>query len=144
MIYNVHDNSALDLLENTKVQAIIGPDPTVKARILDVLQDKANVPILSFSTNLFIGQNPYHVQIAQDEITQFKGIAAMIKSFESKNIILICEDTGDGRTWQIILLLPFMIKTYVLRILAIFLCVIVMKKSAKNFISFNICRQLRL
>jgi len=79
------------------VQAIIGPDPTVEARFLDVLGEKANVPILSFSISLFTNQNPYLVQIAQDETTQFKGIAAMIKSFASNNIILICEDTTNGR-----------------------------------------------
>ncbi|KAK1412690.1 hypothetical protein QVD17_34135 [Tagetes erecta] len=91
-------SAALDLLENTKVQAIIGPDPTVEARFMDiVLEEKANVPILAFSTSTFSDQNPYLVQIAQDETTQFKGIAAMIESFESKNIILICEDTTDGR-----------------------------------------------
>ncbi|KAK1412688.1 hypothetical protein QVD17_34133 [Tagetes erecta] len=88
---------ALDLLDNTQVQAIlIGPDPTIEARLLDVLEEKANVPILSFSTSLFSHQNPNLVQIAQDETTQFKGIVAMIESFESKNIILICEDTADG------------------------------------------------
>ncbi|KAK1412687.1 hypothetical protein QVD17_34132 [Tagetes erecta] len=90
-------STALDLLENTKVQAILGPDPTVEARFLDVLEEKANVPILSFSTSLFSHQNPYLVQVAQDETTQFKGIAAMVESLESKNIVLICEDTTNER-----------------------------------------------
>ncbi|MFS7964438.1 putative periplasmic binding protein-like I [Helianthus anomalus] len=89
--------SALELLENTKVQAIIGPDPTVEARFLDGLEEKANVPILSFSTSRLSNQNPCLVQIAQDETIQFKAIAAMIQSFELKNVVLICEDTADGR-----------------------------------------------
>ncbi|XP_023737568.2 glutamate receptor 1.3-like [Lactuca sativa] len=90
-------SAALDLLENSKVKAIIGPESTAQARFLEVLGDKANVPILSFSTTPFSNQNPYFLRIAEDETTQFKGIAAMVESFEAKNVIVICEDTTDGR-----------------------------------------------
>ncbi|CAI9300892.1 unnamed protein product [Lactuca saligna] len=90
-------SSALDLLENTKVQAIIGPESTVEARFLDVFEDKANIPILSFSTSPFPNRNPYLLQIAQDENTQFKAIAAMVDSFKSTEVIVICEDTTNGR-----------------------------------------------
>ncbi|KAK9066021.1 hypothetical protein SSX86_015423 [Deinandra increscens subsp. villosa] len=93
----VHGHSALDLLEKNEVQAIIGPHSTSEARFLDLLGEKANVPILSFSTTHFTHQNPYFLQIAQDETTQFKAIAAMVESFVMKNIILICEDTAKGR-----------------------------------------------
>ncbi|KAI3760309.1 hypothetical protein L1987_50702 [Smallanthus sonchifolius] len=63
--------------------------------------------VLSFSTSLFSNQNPYLLQIAQDETTQFKGIAAMIESFELKNIILICEDTADGREMAAYIIIAF-------------------------------------
>ncbi|XP_076881078.1 glutamate receptor 1.4-like [Bidens hawaiensis] len=103
IVFNMRDtkltalSSALELLENTKVQAIIGPDPTVEARFLEVLEEKANVPILSFSTSLFSNPNPYLVQIAQEETTQIKAIAEMIELYELTSIVLICEDTTDGR-----------------------------------------------
>ncbi|KAL7585133.1 glutamate receptor 1.2-like [Lactuca sativa] len=69
-------SAALDLLENSKVKAIIGPESTAQARFLE---------------------NPYFLRIAEDETTQFKGIAGMVESFEAKNVIVICEDTTDGR-----------------------------------------------
>ncbi|KAJ9565139.1 hypothetical protein OSB04_001105, partial [Centaurea solstitialis] len=47
-----------DLLENTKVQAIIGPETSSEARFLEVLGENANVPILSFSTTPFSNPNP--------------------------------------------------------------------------------------
>ncbi|CAH1447102.1 unnamed protein product [Lactuca virosa] len=90
-------SAAVDLLENTQVQAIIGLESTAQARFLEVLGDKANIPILSFSTSPFSNQNPYLLRIAQDETTQFKGIAAMVDSFKAKNVIVICEDTANGR-----------------------------------------------
>ncbi|KAI3508035.1 hypothetical protein L1887_23034 [Cichorium endivia] len=90
-------SAAQDLLENQEVQAIIGPESTVEARFLEVLEDKANIPILSFSTSPFSNQNPYLLRITQDETTQFKGIATMVESFKAKNVIVICEDTAYGR-----------------------------------------------
>ncbi|CAH1447104.1 unnamed protein product [Lactuca virosa] len=90
-------SAALNLLENTEVQAIIGPESTVEERFLEVLEDKANIPILSFSTTPFSNTNPNLLGITQDETTQFKGIAAMVESFKAKNMIVICEDTTNGR-----------------------------------------------
>ncbi|KAL7584331.1 hypothetical protein Lser_V15G42039 [Lactuca serriola] len=83
-------SAALDLLENTKVQAIIDPKSTV-------LEYKANIPILSLSTTPFSNRNPNLLGIAQDETSQFKGIAAMVELFKAKNVIVICEDTANGR-----------------------------------------------
>nr|XP_043637608.1 glutamate receptor 1.2-like [Erigeron canadensis] len=90
-------SAALDLLENTKVHAILVPDSTVESRFLEILEEKDDVPILSLSTSPFSNQNPKFLQIAQDEMTQFKGIATMIKSLKRKNAILICDDTANGR-----------------------------------------------
>ncbi|KAL7583329.1 hypothetical protein Lser_V15G42035 [Lactuca serriola] len=90
-------SAALDLLENTQVQAIIGPESTAQARFLEVLGDKTNIPILSLSTTPFSNRNPNLLGIAQDETSQFKGIAAMVELFKAKNVIVICEDTANGR-----------------------------------------------
>ncbi|KAL4558497.1 hypothetical protein LXL04_036698 [Taraxacum kok-saghyz] len=86
-----------DLLENTEVQAIIGPESTIEARFLEGLTENANKPILSFSTSPFSNRNPYIVGIAQDETTQFKGIASMVELFKATNVIVIGEDTKNGR-----------------------------------------------
>ncbi|XP_023737515.1 glutamate receptor 1.2 isoform X1 [Lactuca sativa] len=90
-------STALDLLENTEVQAIIGPESTAEARFLEVLGDKANIPILSFSTTPFSNQNHNLLRMADDETSQFKGVAAMVELFKAKNVIVICEDTENGR-----------------------------------------------
>ncbi|KAJ9565021.1 hypothetical protein OSB04_000987 [Centaurea solstitialis] len=90
-------SAALDLLEKTKVQAIIASDSTVEAKFLAVLGDEARIPILSLSPTPSSDNHPYFLQIAHDETIQFKGIAAMAESFRWKNLIVICEDTDSGR-----------------------------------------------
>ncbi|KAA8550528.1 hypothetical protein F0562_002212 [Nyssa sinensis] len=87
-------SAVLDLLENIKVQAVMGPETSLEAKFLAVLGDKAKLPILSFTTSpSFSTEYPYFLQIAQDETTQFKGIATLIESFKWKDAILIYEDT---------------------------------------------------
>ncbi|KAJ9567212.1 hypothetical protein OSB04_003178 [Centaurea solstitialis] len=88
---------AFELLEKKKVQAIIGSDSTAEAKFLAVLGDEARIPILSLSPTPSSHNHPYFLQIAQDETIQFKGIAAMAESFGWKNLVIICENTGNGR-----------------------------------------------
>ncbi|KAJ9567206.1 hypothetical protein OSB04_003172 [Centaurea solstitialis] len=90
-------HTALELLKKTKVQAIIGSDSTAEAKFLAVLGDEARIPILSLSPTPPSNNHPYFLQIAHDETIQFKGIAAMAESFGWKNLIVICEDTDNGR-----------------------------------------------
>ncbi|KAJ9565143.1 hypothetical protein OSB04_001109 [Centaurea solstitialis] len=89
--------TALDLLEQTKVQAIIGSDSTAEAKFHAVLGDEARIPILSLSPAPSSHNHPYFLQIAHDETTQFKGIAAMAESFGWKDLIVVCEDNDNGR-----------------------------------------------
>ncbi|XP_052623586.1 LOW QUALITY PROTEIN: glutamate receptor 1.4 [Lactuca sativa] len=90
-------SAALDLLEKPKVEAIIGSESTAEAKLLAVLGDKARVPILSLSPCLSCNKHPYFLQVAHDETTQFKGIAAMAESFRWKEVTVICEDSENGR-----------------------------------------------
>ncbi|XP_024980998.1 glutamate receptor 1.2-like [Cynara cardunculus var. scolymus] len=90
-------SAALDLLDKTKVQAIIGSDSTSEAKFLAVLGDEARIPILSLSPTPSFNSHPYFLQIAQDETIQVKSIAAMAESFGWKNLIVFCEDTANGR-----------------------------------------------
>ncbi|KAJ9565103.1 hypothetical protein OSB04_001069 [Centaurea solstitialis] len=89
--------TALDLLEQTEVQAIIGLDSTAEAKFLAVLGDEAKIPIISLSPTPSSHNHPYFLQIAQDETIQFKSIAAMAEFFGWKDLIIICEDTDNGR-----------------------------------------------
>ncbi|XP_071716076.1 glutamate receptor 1.1-like [Rutidosis leptorrhynchoides] len=92
-------SAALDLMEEPKVQAIIGSESSAEAKFLSVLGDEARLPILSFSPSPSHNYHthPYFLQITQDETIQFNAISAMAESFGCKNVIIICENTDDGR-----------------------------------------------
>ncbi|XP_059626296.1 glutamate receptor 2.7-like [Cornus florida] len=86
---------AIDLLENNKVQAIIGPGTSPEANFLAALGDKAKVPILSFSgsgTSSSTEYPSYLVQLTQDQTLEFDGIASIVESFQWTNVILIYEE----------------------------------------------------
>lgn len=90
--------AALDLLENIEVQAIIGSETLLEAKLLAMLGDKAKVLILSFAANPSSStEYPYFVRITQDEKTQFEGISNLVESFKWRDVILIYEDTDYGR-----------------------------------------------
>lgn len=91
-------SAALDLLENVNVHAIIGPDTYLEKELLEMLEDKARVPIFSFnSTFLSSSEYPFLVQIKQDDTFQFRGIAAILKSYDWRTINVIYEDGHNGR-----------------------------------------------
>ncbi|KAL7172902.1 hypothetical protein ACSBR2_032383 [Camellia fascicularis] len=100
--------SALDLIENIKVQAIIiGPETSLEDKLWALLGDKAKMPIISFATSPYSTHYPYSVQIKPDEIIEFKGIADIVGSFGWRNVILVHEDTDCGRE-----ILPFLVNTF--------------------------------
>ncbi|KAJ0795904.1 putative periplasmic binding protein-like I [Helianthus annuus] len=90
-------SAALDLLEKTKVQAILGSQSSAEAKFLAVLGDQETLPILSLSSIPSSRRHPYFLQITQDETTQVKAIVSMALSFGWKNAILIFENTENGR-----------------------------------------------
>ncbi|XP_059626900.1 glutamate receptor 1.2-like [Cornus florida] len=82
----------LDLLENKKVQAIIGLGTSPEANFLAALGDKAKVPILYLSGSPMLStEYPYPVQLTQDQILEFDGVASIVESFQRTNVILIYE-----------------------------------------------------
>ncbi|KAJ4958473.1 hypothetical protein NE237_025584 [Protea cynaroides] len=92
-------NAALYLMENVKVQAIIGPQQSTQTSFVINLGEEAQVPIVSFSAtspSLSPLKSPYFVRTAIDDSTQVKAIAAMIQAFEWKEVVLIHEDTDYG------------------------------------------------
>ncbi|KAK1436979.1 hypothetical protein QVD17_02763 [Tagetes erecta] len=90
-------SAALDLLEKSKVQALLGSQSIAEAKLLAVLGEQAEIPILSLSPIPYSNTHPYFIQITQDETTQVKAIASMASSFGWKDAIVIFEDTEDGR-----------------------------------------------
>ncbi|KAK4419736.1 Glutamate receptor 1.2 [Sesamum alatum] len=92
--------AGLDLLENVIVQAIIISDISDEELFLASLADKANVPLLSFSSISSTNEHPYFIQVAEDENNEFRGIAAFIDAFKWRSFVFLYEDTADARQVQ--------------------------------------------
>ncbi|KAL3850481.1 hypothetical protein ACJIZ3_012363 [Penstemon smallii] len=92
--------AALDLLENVEVQAIIIPEISNKELYLAMLGDIARVPVLSFSSISSSSEHPYFIQVAEDETTQFHGIAALLDAFKWRSFVFLYEDTTNARQIQ--------------------------------------------
>nr|DAD27619.1 TPA_asm: hypothetical protein HUJ06_029087 [Nelumbo nucifera] len=90
---------ALDLLKNTQVQAIIGPQTSAEANFVIDLGNRTQVPIVSFSAtspSLSSAETPYFVRTALNDSSQVKAIAAIFQAFGWKEAVPIYEDTNYG------------------------------------------------
>ncbi|KAK1428544.1 hypothetical protein QVD17_17380 [Tagetes erecta] len=90
---------AYDLLQNLKVQAIIGPETLLEAKFLSILGDKTKVPVLSLaaSSSFNASTHSYLLQMTQDETIKWKGLAAIVESFKWTDVVLVHEDSEYGR-----------------------------------------------
>ncbi|KAJ4958482.1 hypothetical protein NE237_025593 [Protea cynaroides] len=92
-------SAALDLIKNVGVEAIIGPQTSEETEFLAKMGSKAQVPIISFSAiSSSISPNwfPYFIRFAQNDSSQVKAIAAVLKSYEYKEVSLIHDDSHSG------------------------------------------------
>ncbi|KAG8391771.1 hypothetical protein BUALT_Bualt01G0221600 [Buddleja alternifolia] len=107
LVLNVRDSNgsvlgaaaaALDLLQDVKVDAIIGPQTSPQANFVMDLGDKADVPIISFSATSpsLVPRTSYFVQTAQSDADQVQTIASVVKAFQWSQVVLIYEDTEFG------------------------------------------------
>ncbi|KAJ0053040.1 hypothetical protein Pint_03103 [Pistacia integerrima] len=95
-------SSALDLLENSQIRAIVGAQTSMEANFLAELGVKTKVPLISLSSTTSTSSSnryPYFVQITQDEISQVAAITDIVETFKWKNIIIIQEDSDDWRNF---------------------------------------------
>ncbi|KAL5540309.1 hypothetical protein UlMin_045054 [Ulmus minor] len=97
---------AIDLLNKTKVKAILfvgGQTRLMETNLLAELGNKSQVPVISLSdqpagsSSPRSNKYPFFVQIRSNEISQFKGIAAIVEVFNWTDIIFIHEDIDFGR-----------------------------------------------
>nr|XP_048332790.1 glutamate receptor 1.2-like [Ziziphus jujuba var. spinosa] len=104
-------SAAFDLLDNVKVEAIIGAQTRKEAKFLAELGDKEEVPVISLSEPSFYlhsNKYPFFIQITQDvETCQFKSISDMVNTFKWRDIILIYEDTDFIRD-----IIPYMVDSF--------------------------------
>nr|DAD45620.1 TPA_asm: hypothetical protein HUJ06_003850 [Nelumbo nucifera] len=93
-------STAIDLMKNFQVQAILGPQRSAQAEFVADIGNKTQVPVISFSAaSPFLSsiETPYFVRTAQSDSSQVKPISAIIQAFGWREVVPIYEDTEYGR-----------------------------------------------
>ncbi|KAH6821813.1 hypothetical protein C2S53_008418 [Perilla frutescens var. hirtella] len=91
-------SAAIDLLKNTQVMAILGPQRSIQADFVIDIGDKVRVPIISPATSPALSphESTYFVRSAWCSSSQSKAIAAIVKKFGWREVVFIYEDTNHG------------------------------------------------
>ncbi|RVW84240.1 Glutamate receptor 2.1 [Vitis vinifera] len=92
-------NSAVDLLQNEEVEAIIGPGSSMQANFMIGLGSKARVPIISFSAtspSLSSLQSQYFIRATLNDSAQVPAIRAIVQAFGWREVVLIYVDNEYG------------------------------------------------
>ncbi|XP_047951016.1 glutamate receptor 2.9-like isoform X2 [Salvia hispanica] len=91
-------SAAIDLLKNTQVVAIWGPQTSIQADFVIEIGDKVEVPIVSPATSLSLSphESPYLIRSSWCFAFQAKAIAAVVKNFGWREVFFIYEDTKYG------------------------------------------------
>ncbi|KAG8380242.1 hypothetical protein BUALT_Bualt07G0172900 [Buddleja alternifolia] len=91
-------SSALSLLKNEKVDAIIGPQKSAQASFVIGLGDRAKVPVISFSATSpsLHPQTSYFIQAALSDAAQVGAIAAVVEHLLWTQVVLVYEESDYG------------------------------------------------
>ncbi|XP_057770093.1 glutamate receptor 2.7-like [Salvia miltiorrhiza] len=91
-------SAAIDLLKNTQVMAILGPQKSNQADFVIDIGERVRVPIISPATSPALSpkESPYFIRSAWCSSSQAKAIAAIIKGFGWKEVVVVYEDSNDG------------------------------------------------
>lgn len=93
-------SAVLDLLENHKVQTIVGPQKSSQATFVSALGNKCQIPIISFtatSPTLSSRTLPYFVRATLNDSAQVNSIVSMIKAYGWREVVPIYVDNDYGR-----------------------------------------------
>ncbi|XP_044400861.1 glutamate receptor 2.8 [Triticum aestivum] len=93
-------SAAIELLENYKVQAIIGPQKSSEVVFISKLGNITQVPIVSFtatSPSLTCDSMPYFVQATPDDSAQVNSIASLVQAYGWREVVAVYDDTDYGR-----------------------------------------------
>ncbi|KAL0421400.1 UNVERIFIED_CONTAM: Glutamate receptor 2.8 [Sesamum latifolium] len=90
--------SALNLLNEVEVDAIIGPQKSAQANFVIGLGDAAKVPIISFSATSpsLHSISLYSVQTAPTDAAQVDAIATIVKYYRWGQVVIVYEDSDYG------------------------------------------------
>ncbi|KAM0905459.1 hypothetical protein ACQ4PT_017372 [Festuca glaucescens] len=133
-------SAAIELLEDYKVQAIIGPQKSSEAVFISKLGNITQVPTISFtatSPSLTSGNMPYFVRATTNDSAQVNSIASLIQAYGWRQVVLVYDDTTltMGETLYHTSLMHFKMLIYVFHIVVSSLCQRQVKTLCKNCIS---------
>ncbi|XP_010552008.1 PREDICTED: glutamate receptor 1.2-like isoform X4 [Tarenaya hassleriana] len=91
--------SAVDLLQNSEVKAIIGGQSLFEAKLLAELGEKTKVPVVSVHvpSSLSLKKYSHFIQATYDPTSEAKGITSLIRRLDWTSVVLIYEDDDDWR-----------------------------------------------
>ncbi|XP_020168507.1 glutamate receptor 2.8 [Aegilops tauschii subsp. strangulata] len=100
-------SAAIELLDNYKLQAIIGPQKSSEAVFISKIGNITQVPTVSFtatSPSLTSDTMPYFVRATLNDSAQVNSIASLVKAYGWREVVLVYENTDYGRG-----ILPYLI-----------------------------------
>ncbi|XP_031478832.1 glutamate receptor 2.7-like [Nymphaea colorata] len=92
-------NTAIGLLKNVGVEAIIGPQRSGDAEFISKLGDRTHVPIVSFSAtspSLSSSGNSFFISTAESDSFQVGAIVDIVKAYGWKKVVPIYENSNFG------------------------------------------------
>ncbi|WMV34951.1 hypothetical protein MTR67_028336 [Solanum verrucosum] len=91
-------SAAIYLLKDVQVQAIFGPQMSTQTDFVIDLGNRVKVPIISPATSplLTVKENPFFIRAALPSSSQTKAIAALVKNFDWREVVVIYEDSPYG------------------------------------------------
>ncbi|XP_009777350.1 glutamate receptor 2.8-like [Nicotiana sylvestris] len=91
-------SAAIYLLKDVQVHAIFGPQMSTQTDFVIDIGNRVKVPIISPATSLSLSvkENPYFIRAALPSSCQTKAIAAIVKNYEWREVVIIYEDSPYG------------------------------------------------
>ncbi|CAN4100041.1 unnamed protein product [Withania somnifera] len=91
-------SAAINLLKDVQVQAIFGPQMSTQADFVLDIGNRVKVPIISPATSpsLSVKENPFFIRGALPSSSQTKAIAAIVKNYDWRQVVIIYEDSSYG------------------------------------------------
>ncbi|MCD7470992.1 hypothetical protein HAX54_011249 [Datura stramonium] len=91
-------SAAIYLLKDVQVQAIFGPQMSTQTDFVIDIGNRVKVPIISPATSpsLSVKENPFFIRGALPSSSQNKAIAAIVKNYDWKEVVIIYEDSSYG------------------------------------------------
>jgi ionotropic glutamate receptor len=91
-------SAAIQLLKNEQVHAIVGPLRSTQADFVIDIGNACKVPVISLARSAALSpeSNPYFIRASQCSSFQARAIAALVGSFDWRQVVLIYEDNEYG------------------------------------------------